>query len=126
MKSKLLNLLLIITSLLGYLEWGKDNATFLFEAELDIVKKLISNPQSALHPFTIIPLVAQLLLIITLFQKKPGAIITYIGLSGLTLLLGFMFLIGLMSWNVKILLSTVPFLVVAILTVIDRKKSQLN
>lgn len=116
-KSKILNVLLILTSLFGYLEWGKDNETFLFQAEAEILMKLFSNPESVIHPFTLLPMFGQILLIITLFQKNPGKILTYIALACIGLLLMFMFIIGLMSLNGKILISTIPFLITAFLTI---------
>ena len=39
MKPKILNALLIVTSLLGYLEWSGDSHTFLFQAEAEILYK---------------------------------------------------------------------------------------
>lgn len=111
MKGKILNLCLILTSLIGYLEWGTDNSSFLFQTELEIFSKLISDPISAFHPFTILPLLGQILLAITLFQKKPSKVLSYIGLGGIGILLLFMFVIGLISLNYKIALSTLPFLI---------------
>ena len=121
MKSKILNFLLIITSLLGYLEWSGNNHIFLFKAEAEIFSKLFTDPISVLHPFTILPLVGQILLLITLFQKTPSKILTYISIAGLGLLLGFMFIVGLMSMNFKIIISTIPFIVVAVWTVLNLK-----
>lgn len=115
-KAKLLNLGLIITSLLGYLEWGKSNHEFLFESELFVLTKIFSEPMSVLHPFTVIPMLGQVILLITLFQKKPNKILTYSSIAGLGLLLGFMFIIGIMSLNFKILLSTLPFLILGFIT----------
>lgn len=115
MKGKILNLCLILTSLFGYLEWGKDNSSFLFQAELEIFSKLISDPISAFHPLTILPLLGQILLAITLFQKKPSKVLNYIGLGGIGILLLFMFVIGLISLNYKIALSTLPFLITGFL-----------
>ena len=117
MKSKILNFLLIITSLLGYLEWSGNNHIFLFKAELGIISKLFSDPVSVLHPFTIVPLMGQLLLLVTLFQKAPNKILTYISIAGLGLLLGFMFVVGLISMNLKIIISTIPFITLAILAI---------
>jgi hypothetical protein len=117
MKSKILNLLLIITSLIGYLEWGGDNHVFLFQGETEIIIKLFTNPASVIHPFILLPLVGQILLLITLFQKSPGKILTYFSITSLGLLLGFMFVIGLLSMNFKIVLSTIPFMITAVLTI---------
>lgn len=117
MKSKILNFLLLITSLIGYLEWGGNSHLFLFQAEAEIFSKLFTTPLSVLHPFILFPLIAQVMLIVTLFQKKPSILLTYISIGGLGILLVFMFLIGIMSLNFKIIFSTIPFIVVAILAI---------
>jgi hypothetical protein len=117
MKGKILNFLLIITSLIGYLEWGKQSQTFLFQAEAEIIIKLFTNPASVIHPFILLPLVGQILLLITLFQKSPSKILTYISILGLGILLGFMFIAGLLSMNFMIVLSTIPFMITAVLTI---------
>jgi len=124
MKSKVLNFLLIITSLIGYLEWGGNNHTFLFAAEAEIISKLFTEPGSILHPFTILPLVGQILLLITLFQKKPSKLLTLLSIGGLGILLGLMFVIGLISLNYKVILSTLPFLAVTIVTILHYRKSK--
>ncbi len=108
---------------MGYLEWSGDSHTFLFQAEAEIVYKLFTNPTSVIHPFILLPLTGQILLLITLFQKSPAKILTYISIMGLGILLGFMFIIGLISLNFKILLSTIPFLIVTFLTIQNLKKS---
>jgi hypothetical protein len=117
MKSKLLNFLLIVTSLIGYLEWGENNHSFLFQAEAEIVSNLFKDPVASVHPFTVLPLLGQILLLITLFQPIPNRVLTYTGIAGLSLLLLFMFVIGAISMNFKILGSTIPFLTVAILAI---------
>jgi hypothetical protein len=117
MKAKVLNLFLFITSLLGYLEWSGDNHMFLITGEAEIIYKLFTNPTSAIHPFVLIPLLGQILLFFTLFQKMPSKTLTYISIIGIGLLLGFMFVIGIISLNLKILFSTIPFLTIAILTI---------
>lgn len=121
MKSKILNTLLLISSLFGYLEWGTDNKSFLFESEYVILKNLITNPGSAIHPFTLIPILGQILLIFTLFQKKPSKSLIYIGCASIGILLGFMFVIGIIALNPKIFISTLPFLIVAAYTIFHLK-----
>lgn len=121
-KAKFYNLLLIITSLFGYLEWSGDSHAFLFQAEAEVFSKLFTNPASLLHPFTLLPMAGQIILLITLFQKKPGKILTYIGIACLSLLLGFMFVIGIISVNYKIVFSTIPFLIVAFFTIRYHRK----
>ncbi len=70
MKSKLLNIILIITSLFGYLEWGQDNTSFLFEVEYLVLKNIFTTVESVLHPFILIPLFGQIILFFTIFLKK--------------------------------------------------------
>lgn len=122
MKAKLLNALLLLTSFIGYLEWGKDQNAFLALAEWDILKKTITTPQSVVHPLIIIPMISQLLLLFTLFQKNTSKFLTYIAIIGLGLLFAFITLAGLLSLNVKIVCSTLPFLIIVIVTIkYDRK-----
>lgn len=126
MKSKILNFLLILTSLFGYLEWSGGNHSFLFQGEIEIISKMFTDPASVIHPFIILPFLAQVILVITLFQKQPGKILTYISIGCLGLLLGFMFIIGLMSLNYKIIISTIPFLTVAVLTIIHHREMNVS
>ena len=111
MRGKLLNLFAILTSLIGFLQWGTDNSMFLFQAEAEILSKLFSNPAGVIHPLTILPLTGQLLLAVTFFQKEPAKILTLIGISALAILLGLMFIIGLIGLNARIFFSTIPFFV---------------
>jgi hypothetical protein len=117
MKTKLLNLLLLTTSFFGYLQWSGNSHMFLFEAEVEIFKKLFTDPGSVVHPFILFPLGGQLILIFTLFQKEPGKVLTFLALGALSLLFLLMFFIGLISLNLKILLSTIPFIIIGIITV---------
>lgn len=116
-KGRVLIFLLILSSLIGFLEWGKESKRFLFQIEGEIISKLFIDPVSVLHPFTVLPLAGQLLLVIRLFQKKPNKIMTLIGIGGIGVLLGLMFVIGVISLNLKILFSTIPFLVLSLLTI---------
>jgi len=122
MKSKILNFLLILFSLFGYLEWSGKNHMFLFEAEIEILSKLFINPKSVIHPFIILPVISQFLLLFTLFQKTINRKITYISIFGLGLLIYFLLFVGIISLNYKITLSTLPFIVVSILTILHHRK----
>ena len=124
MKIKILNVLLIISSLFGYLEWGEGQHSFLFQIEAELFQKIVSEPSSVIHPFTVIPSIGQLLLLITVFQKKPNKILTYIGIGSLGLLIGFMTLIGIIGKNPKIFFSTIPFLVFALMVIFNFKKNE--
>jgi len=124
MKAKILNALLIFTSLFGYLEWSGDSKSFLFQAEAEIFSKVLQDPVSVLHPFTVLPFIGQLLLIITLFQKTPGKKLTYAGIAGLGILMLLIFVVGILSMNYKIFLSTLPFLSIAGVAIRDLRKKK--
>ncbi|WP_222166554.1 hypothetical protein [Edaphocola aurantiacus] len=117
MKAKTLNILLVLTSIIGYLEWGKDASVFFFQAELQILNKLFTDPQSVLHPLILLPLAGQLLLLFTLFQKKVSPYLTYFGMAAIALLILFMGIVGLISSNISIVISSIPFVVTGIATI---------
>jgi len=122
MKRRILNGCLIVTSLLGYLEWGTENHMFLFQGEGEVLSRLVNDPLSVVHPLTLMPLFGQIILFITLFQKRPSKIMTFIGLACLGVLLFFISFVGVISLNYKIFLSTLPFVITAILTVKENLK----
>jgi len=117
MKSKVLNMLVLISSLFGFLEWGGGHKMFLFQLEAEVFSKFIQEPLSILHPFIILPFLGQALLLITLFQKRPGKLLTYSGIAGIGILLLLMFFIGCLNLDFKILLSTIPFLAISFYTI---------
>lgn len=117
MKTKILNLLIIISSFFGYLEWGKNNSSFLYKGELEVLSKLFTNPIAAAHPLTLIPLLGQLLLLFTIFQAKPSKRFTYIGIISLGCLLCFITFIGIIDKNLKMLISTLPFIIFSVLAI---------
>jgi len=114
MHAKILNTLLVLSSLIGYLEWSGNNHLFIVEAEREIILKLFTDTNSVIHPLIIIPIGGQILLVLTLFQKKANKIMTYISIAMLGCLLYLMLFIGIFSFNYKIIISTLPFLFISI------------
>lgn len=114
MHAKILNTLLVLSSLIGYLEWSGNNHLFIVEAEREIILKLFTDTNSVIHPLIIIPIGGQILLVVTLFQKKANKIMTYLSIAMLGCLLYLMLFIGIFSFNYKIIISTLPFLFISI------------
>lgn len=123
MKIKWLILALIITSLFGYLEWSGGQHSFLYETEYQILSEAFTKPASFFHPFIILPFIGQLLLLLSLFFIRYRKWLIWAGMAGLTLLLGFMAIIGILSLNWKILLSVVPFFSCVVAMVITLRKN---
>ncbi|MFV0389560.1 MAG: hypothetical protein ACK5NT_12490 [Pyrinomonadaceae bacterium] len=117
MKLKILNVLILIFSLFGYLEWGNNQHSFLYRVEWDVISKLFSDPLSALHPLIIVPLIGQILLLLTLVQRRPNKYFTIFGILALAILFAMLLLVGILSANYKILLSVAPFFALAFYTV---------
>lgn len=110
---KILIIGMLISSLFGYLEWGTGSSSFLIEAEWNVLSKIFIDPASVAHPFTLIPLFGQLLLIVSLFQDPTRRLLVYSGIASLGLLLCFMLIVGMLAANPKIIISTMPFFILA-------------
>ncbi|NHM07042.1 hypothetical protein G4D82_07395 [Flavobacterium sp. CYK-4] len=117
MKNKWPDILVILTSFMVYLEWGTNQHCFLFQAEKEILNKLFINPMAVLHPLTIIPMLSQLSLLINLTLEKTNKVLVIIGISGLAILIYFIFLVGILAVNIKIVLSTLPFLIASTIAI---------
>lgn len=111
-KIKILNALLLVSFLFGYLEWGNDQHSFIFEAEADLFTKFFSHPEGLLHPFILIPFAGQLLIFYLIVAKKKNAKLNYLAAGCLAILIFFLSFIGAWSRNWQIFLSTIPFFVI--------------
>ena len=114
---------MLLSSLIGYLEWGGGHHAFLLQAEYEVISR--RSADSFLHPLVILPLTGQLLLLITLFQRQPRKVLTYTGLGCLSILMGLLFIIGLLGKNPYMVLSAIPFLVLAVLVIRANRKSDM-
>jgi hypothetical protein len=110
MKPRLINLALLISSLLCYLEWGGGNSGFLFQMEMELFKT-DDFANTFTHVMVLAPLAGQMILIVTLFQKVPGRRLTAIGIGLLSVLILMISFVGILGLNYKIFLSTGPFIV---------------
>jgi hypothetical protein len=111
---RLLNICLFLLFLLGYLEWGKEHHAFIFQMESETFLKAKDDLKSILHPLILIPFCGQILLIITFFQKEVSRILSLAGLTCLSIFILLLFFVGLISINIKIVASTLPFIITAI------------
>ncbi|MGB4849182.1 MAG: hypothetical protein WBP41_14760 [Saprospiraceae bacterium] len=119
---RLINIGLLLSFLIGYLEWGHDNSSFVFQVEYLVFFQKDHSTDTFAHPLIIIPFVGQLLILFTIFQRKPSRRLTWIGLILLSILVLVILLVGLLSLNYKIILSTLPFILFSILFIVKRKE----
>ena len=111
---KLFNVLLLLTSLIGFMEWSGGNAAFLFQVEMDLFFGGKANEDSLAHPFVLLPLLGQMLLLFTLVRRKPSDWLSYLGLACLSLIMLMLLLIGMLQMNWKMISGALPFVVTAI------------
>ena len=110
--NRLLNLGLLIAFQFCYLEWP-NHSMFVFEAEYDIFSKTESLFNNLMHPIILLGLIIQLLLLLGFVLKYFNKKINNIAVLLLSILVLFIFLIGILDWNYKIITSTTPFLILA-------------
>lgn len=115
MKIRYLCGLLLLASLTGYLEWA-DQQAFVFQVEWQILEKIFSDPLSLLHPLIVAPLAGQVLLLLALFRSFPNRKLIYTGMAFIGLLYLVLLLVAVLSLNVRVFASSVPFLVLAVIT----------
>lgn len=115
-----LSISIFLCSLLPYLEWGGNNQAHIYELELDVIRKLISSPTEALHPFTILPLIGQLFILISIFINKRKLILLKTGVVLILLLIAFIFSIGIMNLNLKMIAFSTPYILLSIVILKSR------
>jgi hypothetical protein len=122
---RIFNICLLLAFLPGYLEWGKDRHAFIFQMETEIFIKGSNDLKSILHPLILLPFTGQLLILITIFQKRVSRILSLVGLACLSLLMLLLMVIGLLTLNVQVIVSTIPFIASAVFVIkYNRKKTE--
>lgn len=97
-----------------YLEWGTDQSAFVFEIAYQILFKQGDKASSFMHPLILGPFVGQLLILVALAQKQPRKGLVWAGIGLMGVLVFFVALAGVLGGNVKVVLSTLPFILSAL------------
>ena len=121
MKNSQLKILLLISTFIGYLEWGTDQSSFIVQSEWEVLKKLPEDPLSLLHPFILLPVAGQLLLLFDIIKKNKDKKLSVIAIVLMSLLYLMILFIGLLDMNFKKILSALPFFILSF--VIIRSKN---
>ena len=123
-KIKWIHLGLVASFLIGYMEWGKDQKMFIFQAFADIFEKGLADPVTFLHPFILFPLVGFLGILYALFKSKQSRTLTLLSIGSMALIMLFIFFIGVFMGNVKMILYNLPFMVFMVLEVLALRASR--
>lgn len=124
MTKRLINLGIIVAFSICYMEWGTDGSSFMLQTEYIILSKTADFWSSITHPLILSGLAGQILLLIAAFQKSPNRLLTYTGTALLGIIVLFVLLAGALSVNIKQILSTLPFLALAVMAFqLNRKQA---
>lgn len=120
---RFINLGLLITFLFCYLEWPPNNSTFIFQGEYEIFTNTKNWVSNFTHPLILLGLIAQLILIYAFINPKANTKLNHLGVIILTPIVLLFFVVGLLSFNFKIMGSTLPFLALVVYyIVLTRRK----
>lgn len=112
---------LFISSFIGYLEWGNQK-TILGIIEYQLLFEKSFAQETFLHPFVIVPLMGQIALLFMFFAEHPRFWSVLLAASGVGLLFFMLLLVGIISTNFKIIISTLPYLSFLAYFILKRKK----
>lgn len=119
---QLLNIALLVAFLICYLEWPPHHSMFIFQAEYEIFSKTKSLIDNLTHPIILTGLIAQLLLLIAALKNNFNKKLNTLGVLLLGIVVLFFFFVGIFSVNLKISISTLPFLAFATLYFVKFRK----
>lgn len=108
---RLINLGLLISFLFCYLEWPPNNAAFIFQGEYEVFSNTKNWVSNFTHPLILLGLLAQLILIYAVINPKINRKMNHLGVAVLTPIVLLFFVVGFLSLNTKVIVSTLPFLV---------------
>lgn len=121
MKRRILLTLLLLSTLLGFLEWG-ENQKFIFEIEADIIGQIFNDPMSLLHPLIVLPFLGQILLIIQIIKKNWHKVLLYSSIAGMAIFFLTLLVVGIVSKNFKIAFSTLPFMFLTVMVIVNYRQ----
>lgn len=121
-RNRIFAALTLISTFLVYFEWGGENQAFLWEMELDLFQKATEDIAALGHPLIILPLMAQILLIVIIAlpnarRSLPIVAVSLFGILAFIVLLG-----GVGGSNYKIIGFSLPFVILSSLWLFGRKK----
>lgn len=116
---------LFVSSFFGYLEWG-NQSQFIAEIEFNLLIKITQTVEALIHPFILLPLLGQIVLLVSFLLPKPKIWFVIIASSGIALLFLMLLLIGILNSNLKMTCCSFPFLVFYSLLITRRKSLNLG
>lgn len=121
---QIITLLVFISFFFCYLRWPPNNAAFVFEAEYEIITNTNNWLSNFTHPLILIGLLAQLLMLYCVLNKEVSIKVNTIAILLLLPLVVLFFVVGLLSRDLIIASSTLPYLLLTLYYFIHLKRTQ--
>jgi|GEM_PF-550667 len=114
---KLLILLCLLSFCFCYFEWGGGHSGLLIGIEYSLLIEGAGKGNFMTHPFVLMPLMGQILLLTALLFRRFSGWLSFAGLVLCSTLAGLLLLGGIISGKLVATGSTIPFWVFAILLI---------
>jgi hypothetical protein len=111
---RLTGVFLFCSFLICHLTWANHSA-FLFQLEYALLFLEKKSAGNFLYPVVLLPLIGQLLLLLSIFQRKPSHRLQMVAAALLGLLVLLILFTGMLSRQFMTALSTLPFIAAVIL-----------
>lgn len=110
---KLINLGLFLSFFLCYLEWGGGQSIFIAQTAYELIFVQGFSWNTAFHPVILSAIVGLLILLYAAIVRNPNRWVNILGVVLLSAVVFIFFLAGVLSGNLRMIGSNLPFLVLA-------------
>ncbi|MCA0383180.1 MAG: hypothetical protein LCH58_13515 [Bacteroidetes bacterium] len=114
MPVKVLRVGLLLAFLCLYLEWGKGQHAFVAQLEWQTITLQKDTVNTLMHPLVLLPFLGQLLMLYAVFASKPRRWQTRTSIVLMGTLAFMILLVGGLSLHWKVILSALPFWIIAV------------
>ena len=118
---RIIIVLLILSILFLYFEWGGNNKAFAFQMIGDIFS---SGKESLFHPLILLPLLGIIGLLYSLFKTNGSKKILWISILMPGVLVLLTLIVSLMSVNLKMAVAPVVFILLSVYLFIEQNRSR--
>jgi hypothetical protein len=121
---RLFNIALIVTFLICYLDFGHDGSGFVGQIEYSVIKNLNAEISALQNPLFILAFIGQILILISVFNSNHSNGLIFLGIKLLGVIVLLILIFGVFLLNVKMIVSTIPFISVVILYILKVKSKK--
>jgi hypothetical protein len=112
--NRLLKIGIFISFLICFVDFGHDGAVFVGELEYNIIVNLKDTAGSFTILFFLLPFIGQLIISVSIFKNNAITKI-FFGTILLSFIVLLILILGLLTSNIKIIISTIPFISISII-----------